>query len=205
MPLPLAIPIGMAAAGIFGQIFGANKSGKALGQAEGIVDQQVSDLTAWYDTEKNKDFLQSNVASSAINRTLEDIEDRNKTIESSAAVTGATDASILAQKGKSQEQFGDVIKSLASYGTAREDRIEGRYRSNISSLMGQKAGLYQQKAQIAGNLGTSAGNLLPGAGELFGLTKYAGGGSVGLGEARNKFGRTASQETSMQNIANSAF
>ena len=173
MPLPLAIPIGMAAAGIFGQIFAGRKSGKALDQAGGIIDEQVSDLTAWYDTEKNKDFLQSNVASSAINKTLQDIEDRNKTIESGAAVTGASDASIIAQKGKSQEQFGDVVKSLASYGTAREDRIEGRYRSNISNLMGQKVGLKQQKAQMAGNLGTSAGSLLPGAGELFGLTKYA--------------------------------
>jgi hypothetical protein len=174
MPIPLAIPIGMAAAGIFGQVFGARKSGKALGEAEGIVDKQVDDLTAWYDTEKNKDFLQSNVASSAINKTLQDIEDRSKTIESGSAITGASDASKVAQKAKSQEQFGDVIKNLASYGTAREDKIEGRYRSNIANLMGQKVGLKQQKAQMAGNLGKSAGELLPGAGELFGLTKFAG-------------------------------
>lgn len=173
MPLPLAIPIGMAAAGLFGQISGGIKSGRAMKEAGGLVDKQVSDLTSWYDTEKNKDFLQSNIASSAMNKVLQDIEERGRTIESSAAVTGASDAARIAQKAKSQEQFGDVVKDLAGYGTAREDRLEGRYRANLAQLMGQKVGLATGKAQEGAQLGSAAGQLLPAAGELIGLTKWA--------------------------------
>jgi nucleoside diphosphate kinase len=205
MPLPLAIPLAMAGAGLVGQIFGGIKSGKANKEAAGVVDKQVSDLTSWYDTEKNKDFLQSNLASSAMNKALESIEDRNKTIESSSAITGASDAAKLAAKGQSQKEFSSTVKDLAAYGTAREDRIEGRYRANLGNLMGQKVNILQGKAQNAANLGKSGGDLISAAGGLTGMTKWGGvTDSANLG-VRNKFGRTASQETSMQDIASSAF
>ena len=172
MPLSLAIPIGMAAAGLFGQVLGGAKSGQAQDQAEGFVNKQVNDLTSWYDTEKNKDFLQSNIGSSAINKVLEDIETRNKTIESGAAVTGASDASVIAQKAKSQEQLSDTVKDLASYGTAREDRVEGRYRANMTNLMGQKTNIAMNKAQGWGNLVGAGGDLMGAAGGLVGQTKW---------------------------------
>jgi hypothetical protein len=138
-----------------------------MDKAEGIVDEQVSDLTSWYDTEKNKDFLESNVASSAINKVLEDIEDRNRQVESTSAITGASDASKIASKAKSQEQFGDTIRDIASYGTAREDRIEDRYRTNLSQLMGQKTNIALGKAENAGQLVGTGGQLLGAAGSLY--------------------------------------
>ena len=171
MPLPLAVPIGMAAAGLFGQVYGGIKSGQEMKKASGIVDKQVSDLTSWYDTEKNKDFLQSNVASAAMNKVLEDIEDRGKTIESASKVTGASDASKIASKAKSQEQFSDTIKDLTSYGTAREDKIEGQYRANLGNLMGQKTDIALGKAQNLSNLVSAGGQLLGASGEMFGMTK----------------------------------
>ena len=180
MPIPLAVPIGMAAAGLFGQIFGGVKSGKAMNKAEGMIDSQVNDLTTWYDTEKNKDFLQSNVASSAINKVLEDIEDRNRSIDSSSAITGASDAAQLAAKGKSQEQFSDTIKDIASYGTARGDRIEDRYRTNLGQLMGQKTNIQMGRAENAGKLVESGGQLIGAAGGMFSPGAGMFGGSTAV-------------------------
>lgn len=178
MPLPLAVPIGIGAAGLFGQVFGGIKSGQAAREAEGIIQGQVDDLTAWYDTEKNRDFLQSNLGRSVINRVLENIEDQSRGAESAAAITGASDASKIAAKAKGQEQFSDVVKDLASYGTARQDRIEDRYRSNLTNLLGQQTNLALGRAQNAANLLSSAGQLYGPAGELFGLTSLGGAGKV---------------------------
>ena len=203
MPLPLAVPIAMAAIGLGGKIFGGIKSGQQMKQAEGIVDKQVSDLTAWYDTEKNRDFLQSNLGSAAMNKVLQDIEQRNQQIESTAAVTGASDAAKIAQKAKSQEQFGNVVKDLASYGTARGDRIEGRYRSGIGQLMGQKVNLATGRAQSAANLGGAGGDLISAAGSLFGSTKFGGGGTSlmsDVGYDPNLTGRAATAASTMSDI-----
>lgn len=203
MPLPLAVPIAMAAIGLGGKIFGGRKSGQAMGEAEGIVDKQVSDLTTWYDTEKNRDFLQSNLGSAAMNKVLQDIEERNQQIESTAAVTGASDAAKIAQKAKSQERFGDVVKDLASYGTARKDRIEGRYRSGIGQLMGQKVNLATGRAQSAANLGGAGGDLISAAGSLFGSTKFGGGGTSlmsDVGYDPNLTGRAATAASTMSDI-----
>lgn len=203
MPLPLAVPIAMAAIGLGGKIFGGIKSGQQMRQAEGIVDKQVSDLTTWYDTEKNRDFLQSNLGSAAMNKVLQDIEQRNQQIESTAAVTGASDAAKIAQKAKSQERFGDVVKDLASYGTARQDRIEGRYRSGIGSLMGQKINLATGRAQSAANLGGAGGDLISAAGSLFGSTKFGGGGTSlmsDVGYDPNLTGRAATAASTMSDI-----
>lgn len=173
MPLPLAVPIGMAAAGIFSQVYGGIKSGQQMKRGEELVQGQIDDLTAWYDTEKNKDFLSTNVASSAMNKVLENIEERNKISESSAAVTGASGAARIAAKSENQKQLGNVVKSLASYGTARQDQVEGRYRANLSQLIGQQANIAFGKAQNTSNLIDAGGKLLGASGELFGMTKFA--------------------------------
>ncbi len=174
MPLSIAIPLVASGIGLLAQIFGGVKSGKAFNEAQGQVQAQEDELRSWYDTEMNRDFLGTNVAKSALSNVLDNIERNNKTIESTAAITGASDASTLAQKASNQSMYGDVVKNLASYGTQRQDSVEGRYRANLGQILGQKTNLALGEAQNAGNLVTSGGNLLGSAGELFGLTKWGG-------------------------------
>lgn len=206
MPLPLAIPIGMAAAGMFSKIYGGIKSGKANREAEGIVDNQITDLNSWYDVEKNRDFLESNVARSAITNVLENIEDRNKQVDSTAAVTGGSDASVIAAKAKSQDQYSNTIRDIASYGTARGDRIEDRYRTNLSQLMGQKTNIQTGKAANAGRLSEAGGQLISAAGSMYSpgagmFGSGAGGGQSLMSSSGNNINLTGNANTASKTMS----
>lgn len=187
MPLPLAVPIASAGVGLLSQIFGGIQSGKRMDEAEGIIQGQKDDLQAWYDTESNQDFLSSNVARAAISKVLENIREQNKNIESTAAVTGASDASKIAMKGDNRQQFADVARELAAYGTRRGDQIDSQYRSEIGRILGTQANMKMQQAQNAGNLISSGGNLLGASGNLFGLTELFGDGGGSMPNSMSAF------------------
>ena len=166
MELPLAglIPAGI---GVVSQLVGNIFSGKANKKAVGVVDDQIADLTAWRDTETNRDPMQSNVGKNVMRKALDTAKSQAKLIDSKSAVTGASAEQNVAEKAGVQKGLSDTLSNVASYATAREDQIEGRYRSNLGNLMGQKTGLLQQKAQQGANVAGSAGDFLQGLAPMF--------------------------------------
>lgn len=185
MPIPLAIPLIMSAIGVGAKGLSAIKGGQHMAEADQSLQDEKAGLKAWYETETNKDFMESDVTRSALSKVLENIESQNKQSESAGAITGATDAAKIATKAKTQQQYGDTVKSLASYGTQRRDRLDTNYRSDLSRLMGVERGIATGKAQNTAKLGDVAGQLLGGAAPLFGQTKW---GDTTTADATSKLG-----------------
>ena len=172
MPIPLAIPIATSLAGFLSQAIGGNQSAQSVNKAEGIIQGQKNELTDWYKTEINQDYANSNIGRNILTKLLDNIQEQNKINDSTAEITGASDAYKLASKDIQRKTYSDVVSNLAMYGEQRKDSVEGRYRSMLSNLLGQETNLAMQKAQSGSNLLTTGGNLLGVAGDLFGMTNF---------------------------------
>ena len=158
--------------GVLGSIFG----GAANRKAKNLVNTQIADLTAWRDKGVNQDPMKSNVGQSIMRKALDTAKTQRQTIESSAAVTGASAEKEIAQKAGVQKGLSNTMSNIAGYATAREDQIEGRYRSNLGQLLGRKSALLQGQAQSGSSVASNAGSLLQGLAPMF-----AGSGTQTIG------------------------
>lgn len=172
MPLPL-LPIGLSAASLISNLIGQSASSKANKQQMGLVEGQIADLASWHDTEKNRPYLESNVGRSVIEKSLENYRTQNRQVEQTGAITGASDESKIAAKGKLAKGMSDTMSSVAAMGTAREDQIENRYRSNIAQLLGQKGALIGRQGQSGANLSSNAASVLQSYAPLAGIDNPA--------------------------------
>jgi hypothetical protein len=192
MPIPLAIPLAMGAVGGISKLF----AGAKAGQAAGMIDDQISDLKTWYEGETSKDYLQSNLARGVLENVLGQIEEREKRAESTAAITGATEGSKLAEKEQSRKMYTDTVQDLARYGEAREQQLGREYRATLSNLLGQKGGLMRESAA---NVSQAGGSLLGAGAELFGYGVGAPGAGTQTGIPRTYSPELKSMETKSVN------
>lgn len=172
MAIPLAIPLIMSAAGLATKIGSGIAGGKQMSQYQQSLEKEKAGLDAWYNVERNRDWMESDVARSAMNKVLENIEEQNRIADSAAEVTGATDAAKIATKAKNQKRLGDVVKDLAAMGTQRGDMLDRTYRTDRSRLMGMERDLYAGRARNLASLGSAGGDLIGAAAPLFGETKW---------------------------------
>ena len=161
------LTLGLSAAGLLANVFGQSQAARQTKKAEGVLEGQIADLSAWRDTEVNRPFLESNVGRSVITKATDQFKDQAKQAESAASVLGASDESVIATKGKAKDALGDVFSNVARYGAAREDQIEGRYQNTLSNLLGQKTNMLLGKAQSGANLAGTAGDFLSGLAPMF--------------------------------------
>ena len=161
------LSIGLAGAGLLTNVVGNIFSGKANRKAQEGVDDQIADLTAWKDTQVNQDPLKSNVGKNIMRKALDTAKQQARTADSKSAITGASAEQNIAEKSAIQKGLSDTASNIASYATAREDQIEGRYRSNLSNLLGQKTNMALNKAQQGANVAQSAGSFLQGLAPMF--------------------------------------
>lgn len=173
MAIPLAIPLIMSAIGAGTKVGAGILGGKQNAAFERSLGQERKGLEAWYDVQSNQDFFETDVAKSAMNAVLENIRQANQTAESKAAVTGASDAAVLAEKESNRKQFGDTAKNLLGYGLQRRDKIDQMYRAELGRMFGLERDLYTNKAQNAANLGSIGGDLLNAAAPLFGSPEWS--------------------------------
>ena len=164
------LSIGLAGAGLLTNVVGNIFSGKANRKAQEGVDDQIADLTAWKDTQVNQDPLKSNVGKNIMRKALDTAKQQARTADSKSAITGASAEQNIAEKSVIQKGLSDTASNIASYATAREDQIEGRYRSNLGNLLGQKTNMALNKAQQGANVAQSAGSFLQGLAPMFANT-----------------------------------
>jgi hypothetical protein len=164
MPIPA---IALAGAGLASNLIGNIFSGKANRKAQEGVDDQIADLTAWKDTQVNQDPLKSNVGKNIMRKALDTAKQQARTVDSKSAVTGASAEQNIAEKSNIQKGLSNTMSNIAGYATAREDQIEGRYRSNLSQLLNQKTNMQLNKAQQGANVASSAGSFIQGLAPMF--------------------------------------
>ena len=164
--------VGGAIAGsnpITGSIYGGIMNARAAKAQADLVEDRSNRLDNWYNQAIGKDFLDTNVGSSIFNRSLEQLKDSNKITENKGAITGATNEAELASKTANQKNFANSTSQLASMGTAYQDRIEGRYQSQLSDVFRSKMGLLDADIESAQNMSANSSQLIDSATSLLPL------------------------------------
>lgn len=172
------ITIGAMAVGLGSQIFSAIRGGKANTANQNLINRQFAQNESFYNNRANRDFLETNVAKGMFEKLRKNIDDNNKTIDSKAAITGATPEAVIAAKSKNQENYNEAVNSLADKATAYQTGQEAIYRGENSNLVNAQMGLNSQKANNAANVASNAGGLVEGAATLTGFEDVANKPSI---------------------------
>ena len=158
---PLIIALATMAAQTGAQAASNQKAGIERKRYEGQLQGRIDDLNTWFDTENNKDFLQTDVAQSSI-RGLIGRQDRQvDALNNASAAGGGTAESNIAAKGKLNENFADAIGKLLGYGTNYKQGLRQQYDYRLQSLYQPMDQLSQSKIQDYANFNqnvTNAGN-----------------------------------------------
>lgn len=184
MPIPLAIPIGMAAFSALSSFWGSSQSQKAAREQARLIRQQrvqaenerrLKQNQRWADTASGQETLRilGREADKAIKRTM-----------GGAAVGGLTDAAVAQEKELQNQKQADVLAQANADFESRKDAVDASYRQEINSLNQQQAALESAKAQATAQAASGVSNaLMQGALATFSGTKlgqsWFGGGSPG--------------------------
>ena len=161
--------VGSAVAGIVG----GNATRKAANRNQRLIEEAENESKAWYDKEYNANFLDRSDARAAIAKTREILNDRYKQAEASAAVTGATDASIARQKAAANEVLADVTSNIAERADAYKDAVRANYEAQQDVIRNQKMGINNQKAAATAQAASGFASAAQGFGESLGDAKLS--------------------------------
>jgi hypothetical protein len=163
------ITAGLGVASLAGQVFGGLYGGKQMTAAENLLKKQLEENEAFYNLNVKRDFLDTNVAKGMFERLRKDLEQANKNITSTAAVTGATPEAEIAEKTKVQEGYNEAVSRLAEGATGYQQGQEALYRGEKSRLTQQQVDLAKQRAESGANVASNAASVMGAAGTLEGF------------------------------------
>jgi len=187
--IPLAVPLIMGAGSVLSSLWGGSKSAQAAREAQAKLDAEKAKLDAerlrakyqtWLDTASGQNTM----------RMLRDESDKYlQGIRGAAAVGGATDAAVAAQKELNNQKQAEVIAQAQAAHEDKKDAVEASYRQQISGLTQQQIGLDRERAGAIAQAASGVSNALAqGAIATFGGTKLGqkwfgdmGAGSPGGG------------------------
>lgn len=183
MPIPLAVPIAMAAASALPSIWGAVQSKKAAEEQERLMREQriqaenerlLKKNERWADTASGQETLRviGREADRAIRRTM-----------GGAAVGGLTDAAVAQEKELQNEKQAEVLAKANTAYEEKKDAVDASYRQEISGLKQQEAALHGAQANaVAQAAGGVSNALMQGAMATFSGTKVGQSWFGGAGE-----------------------
>lgn len=152
-----------AAASIAGSLIGGNSAAKAEQRRRRAIQKQMDENKAWYDKNYNEDFTQRADAQAILQRTEENIRERNKAARARQAVLGGTEESVAADKEANNKALADATQSIAVAAQQRKDQIEATYQQNKNNLQAQ---LNDAQAAQAQNTATATSGILSAAGSV---------------------------------------
>lgn len=180
MPVPLAIPIAMAAASLGSSIFGGLSSASANRRAKEEAREQKDREDALLRRRRNERYLDTADGQALMTRAREFARDNWKKASGQTAVTGGTAAAEAMAKDAGNKMVGDAISRIAAADTARKDGIDAEQLASDRAYSQQAQAYEQQRGQ---NMATVAGGvsnaLMSGASLALSGTKLAGGNNGG--------------------------
>lgn len=170
--IPLAIPLAMGAASIFSSIFGSSKSADAAAAAE----RRLAEERAQTEAERRRAKYQTWASTASGQNTLRVLNDQAKRafkqVRGAAAVGGATDAAVAAEKEQQNMKQAEVIAQANANFEDKKDNIDASYRQQLSGLNQRQIAVDQQKAASVAQAASGVSNaLMQGAVATFGGTK----------------------------------
>lgn len=137
-------------------IYGAIKSGNENKKARQLIAQERAENREWYNTEINKDYTSRSDAQALLTKQQELLRERTRSARGAAAVAGASDASVAADKEAANAAMAETMATIASNADAHKDEITAQYREADSRLNQAQAEEHQQQAN---NVATAASQL----------------------------------------------
>ena len=168
---------GMAIAGtalkavgsIAGGIIASRQARKAEREQNALIQERETDNQDWYDREYNVDSTQRADAQRLLTMTSEAIKNRNRRAEGAAAVGGATEESVAAEKQINAQALANTASAINEQGQARKDQIEETYQARKDAINDDRQLLAQQtNAQKQSNIASAISGISGAAGGLLG-------------------------------------
>jgi len=185
MPVPLAIPLVMAAGSALSSVFGGISSAKANKRAMRQIAAERAKNEAERLRKTNEDYIDTAAGQNLMRVARREADKMWKREKGAAAVTGATERAAMA-KDRGNELIADTVAGIAANDTARKDQIDQTYKNYDQQLSQQLTGLDLQKGQNIAQAASGVSNsLMDAAGAAFGGTslgqQWFGAGSPGGG------------------------
>lgn len=149
-PLTLAI-LGTSLLGTGGSLFGSWKANrdnaKIMEQAQNDLLRDKAELSDWK-SKNSVNYMDSAAGQSFISTLMDNAKENNDIIASNSAMTGATNANVIAQKKASQSNIVDALRKLTEYGTQWKNQIEQQYFNGKGQLSQRQLGLQQGQMEM---------------------------------------------------------
>jgi len=144
-----------AGLGLASGIYGGIKASKAAKEQERLINGQRAKNDAWYNRNYYQNYLDSSESRAAIKRVEDTMKRRNEQAKATAAVTGGTPETVLAQQENDQKLMSDTVEGLAARADARKDNIDAVNQQNQNNIMNQRMNQAQMNesggSQLMGN------------------------------------------------------
>lgn len=150
--VPLLITALSTAGNLAGQSASNQQAGIERQRYQDQLQGRIDDLNSWFESENAKDFLATDVAQSSIRGLMKREDQQLSSLTNAATMGGATAESVIAGKGKLNENFADAIGRLLGYGTQYKQGLRQQYDYRLQSLYQPMDQLSQQKIQDYSNL-----------------------------------------------------
>ena len=144
--------------GLGTSIYGNIKAGKESKAMNRMINRKERELDTYYKGELSKNTLDTEYAKSSMKKIREQLDERRKRSDSTAAITGASDEAKVAEKANDSKSISEAVTSLAQYGSLRKDALEREYMGRKDGIFSARMGVSQGRQQSAMNLSNNGWN-----------------------------------------------
>ena len=164
------LPLIQAGIGLGESIISGNKAANDRQKAEALQQKQLADNETWYNNEYYTDYTKRADSQNLLKRLKETTDSNTKRAEMTAAITGATDESVQADRNANNKVVSDTYGNLAAMGAQHKDNVQQTYmarkdgynRNTYNSLLGNaesnERGMYNGMGQIGSGLAGAFAN-----------------------------------------------
>lgn len=149
-----------AGIGLGTSIYGNIKAGKEAKKMNSMINKKERDLDSYYRGELAKGTLDTEYAKSAMKKIREQLDERRKRSDSTAAITGASDEAKVAEKSNDSKAISNAVTSIAQHGAQRKDMLRREYMGRKDGIFSARMGVSQGRQQSAMNLSNNGWNTI---------------------------------------------
>lgn len=143
-------------AGLFGS---AKENKKYQKEQSNLLNTRKQDITSLFNNEYSRDFLDTEVAKSAMKGITENYNRGVQTNDLNVAKGGGTVEAQNASREAQNASYNDAVSKLTSYGTQYRDNLRRDFQNQLGQLFNVEMGnLNQQHAQKQASWGNLMGN-----------------------------------------------
>lgn len=124
----------MAAASIAGGIAKTASARRAQRRQQAQLDAEKAKNEAWYNRRYNEDALQRDDNRRLLTQARESLMASSRAAAGTAAMGGATNAEVAAQKEANNKAYADIASSVAANASAQKDAVEEVYMNRDAQL-----------------------------------------------------------------------